>query len=185
MPGRIKAVCPELIKSKEIESLNNIEINENPNFLNAYTNKGTVNGHKTDILRDTGATIDFICEKYINPSSLTGENVWVESLLRLELVRMPLAIVKASGCFSTVQTKATVCKNKFKRPDRLLTTQTRSACVVYPMAAYSIIRCRAYMLESDASRPRAFSSVPSDTSITMLYGTCLKRRRSATPISSF
>ncbi|GFX46714.1 CCHC-type domain-containing protein [Trichonephila clavipes] len=52
MPGHIKAVCPKLIKNKTTETLNNIEGNENPDFLNSYTTKGSVNGHKIDILRD-------------------------------------------------------------------------------------------------------------------------------------
>ncbi|GFX98345.1 CCHC-type domain-containing protein [Trichonephila clavipes] len=33
MPGHIKAVCPKLIKNKMTETLNNIEGNENPDFL--------------------------------------------------------------------------------------------------------------------------------------------------------
>ncbi|GFW23754.1 retrovirus-related Pol polyprotein from transposon 17.6 [Trichonephila clavipes] len=58
MPGHIKAVSPKLIKNKTTETLNNIEGNENPDFLDSYTTKGSVNGHEIDILRDTGATID-------------------------------------------------------------------------------------------------------------------------------
>ncbi|GFW03718.1 retrovirus-related Pol polyprotein from transposon 17.6 [Trichonephila clavipes] len=54
MPGHIKAGCPKLIKNKTTETLNNIEGNENPDFLNSYTTKGSVNGHEIDILRDTG-----------------------------------------------------------------------------------------------------------------------------------
>ncbi|GFV77360.1 CCHC-type domain-containing protein [Trichonephila clavipes] len=53
MPGHIKAVCPKLIKIKTTETLKNIEGNENPDFLNSYTTKGSVNGHEIDILRDT------------------------------------------------------------------------------------------------------------------------------------
>ncbi|GFW18884.1 CCHC-type domain-containing protein [Trichonephila clavipes] len=57
MPGHIKADCFKLIKNKTTETLNNIEGNENPDFLNSYTTKGSVNGHEIDILRDTGATM--------------------------------------------------------------------------------------------------------------------------------
>ncbi|GFU95606.1 hypothetical protein TNCV_3332731 [Trichonephila clavipes] len=89
MPGHIKAVCPKLIKNKTTETLNNIEGNENPDFLNSYTTKSSVNGHEIDILRDTGATIDLICAKYINPSSFSGENVWVKQPLSPELVCLP------------------------------------------------------------------------------------------------
>ncbi|GFX40932.1 retrovirus-related Pol polyprotein from transposon 17.6 [Trichonephila clavipes] len=40
MLGHIKAVCPKLIK-KPTETLNNIEGNENPDFLNSYITKGS------------------------------------------------------------------------------------------------------------------------------------------------
>ncbi|GFX97377.1 CCHC-type domain-containing protein [Trichonephila clavipes] len=94
MPGHIKAVCPKLIKNKTRETLNNIEGNENPEFLNSYTTKGSVNGHEIDILRDTGATIDLVCAKHINPSSFFGENIWVKQPLSPELVCFPLAVVE-------------------------------------------------------------------------------------------
>ncbi|GFT81808.1 CCHC-type domain-containing protein [Trichonephila clavipes] len=94
MPRHIKAVCPKLIKNKTTETLNNIEGNENPDFLNSYTTKGFVNGHEIDILRDTGATIDLVCAKYINPSSFSGENVWVKQLLSPELVCLSLVVVE-------------------------------------------------------------------------------------------
>ncbi|GFX80046.1 retrovirus-related Pol polyprotein from transposon 412 [Trichonephila clavipes] len=120
MPGHIKAVCPKLIKNKTTETLNNIEGNENPDFLNSYTTKGSVNGHEIDILRDTGATIDLVCAKYINPSSFSGENVWVKQPLSPELVRLPLAVVEISGNFGTVQTKAAVCGNHLNQHGRYL-----------------------------------------------------------------
>ncbi|GFW32981.1 retrovirus-related Pol polyprotein from transposon 17.6 [Trichonephila clavipes] len=120
MPGHIKAVCPKLIKNKTTETLNNIEGNENPDFLNSYTTKGSVNGHEVDILRDTGATIDLVCAKYINPSSFSGENVWVKQPLSPELVCLPLAVVEISGNFGTVQTKAAVCGNHLNQHGRYL-----------------------------------------------------------------
>ncbi|GFX04602.1 CCHC-type domain-containing protein [Trichonephila clavipes] len=94
MPGHIKAVCPKLIKNKTTETLNNIEGNKNPDFLNSYTTKGSVNGHEIDILRDTGGTIDLVCAKYINPSSFSVENVWVKLPLSPKLVCLPLAVVE-------------------------------------------------------------------------------------------
>ncbi|GFX97549.1 CCHC-type domain-containing protein [Trichonephila clavipes] len=93
---------------------------ENPDFLNSYTTKGSVNGHEIDILRDTGATIDLVCAKYINPSSLSGENVWVKQPLSPELVCLPLAVVEISGNFGTVQTKAAVCGNHLNQHGRYL-----------------------------------------------------------------
>ncbi|GFW05405.1 retrovirus-related Pol polyprotein from transposon 17.6 [Trichonephila clavipes] len=120
MPGHIKGVCPKLIKIKTMETLNNIEGNENPDFLSSYTTKGSVNGHEIDILRDTGATIDLVCAKYINPSSFSGENVWVKQPLSPELVCLPLAVVEISGNFGTVQTKAAVCGNHLNQHGRYL-----------------------------------------------------------------
>ncbi|GFW75252.1 CCHC-type domain-containing protein [Trichonephila clavipes] len=120
MPGYIKGVCPYLIKNKTTETLNNIEGNKNPDFLNSYTTKGSVKGHEIDILRDTEATIDLICAKYINLSSFSGENVWVKQPLSPELVCLPLAVVKPSGNFETVQTKAAVCGNHLNLHGRYL-----------------------------------------------------------------
>ncbi|GFY36885.1 retrovirus-related Pol polyprotein from transposon 17.6 [Trichonephila clavipes] len=120
IPGHIKAVCPKLIKNKTAETLNNIEGNENPDFLNSYTTKGSVNGHEIDILRYTGATIDLVCAKYINPSSFSRENVWVKQPLSPELVCLPLAVVEISGNFGTVQTKAAVCGNHLNQHGRYL-----------------------------------------------------------------
>ncbi|GFW02853.1 CCHC-type domain-containing protein [Trichonephila clavipes] len=118
--GQLLAGCPKLIKNKTTETLNNIEGNENPDFLNSYTTKGSVNGHEIDILRDTGATIDLVCAKYINPSSFSGENVWVKQPLSPELVCLPLAVVEISGNFGTVQTKAAVCGNHLNQHGRYL-----------------------------------------------------------------
>ncbi|GFX42759.1 CCHC-type domain-containing protein [Trichonephila clavipes] len=81
---------------------------------------GSVNGHEIDILRDTGATIDLVCAKYINPSSFSGENVWVKQPLSPELVCLPLAVVEISGNFGTVQTKAAVCGNHLNQHGRYL-----------------------------------------------------------------
>ncbi|GFT66457.1 retrovirus-related Pol polyprotein from transposon 412 [Trichonephila clavipes] len=120
MPKHIKAVCPKLIKNKTTETLNNIEGNENPDFLNSYTTKGYVNGHEIDIPRCTGATIDLVCAKYINPSSFYGENVWVKLPLSPELVCLPLAVVEISGNFGTVQIKAAVCGNHLNQHGRYL-----------------------------------------------------------------
>ncbi|GFT48225.1 retrovirus-related Pol polyprotein from transposon 297 [Trichonephila clavipes] len=120
MPGHIKAACPKLIKNKTTETLNNIEGNENPDFLNSYITKGSVNGHEIDILRDTGATIDLVCTKYINPSSFSGENVWVKQRLSPELVCLPLAVVEISGNFGTLQTKAAVSGNHLNHRGRYL-----------------------------------------------------------------
>ncbi|GFT24869.1 retrovirus-related Pol polyprotein from transposon 412 [Trichonephila clavipes] len=70
--------------------------------------------------RYTGATIDLVCAKYINPSSFSGENVWVKQPLSPELVCLPLAVVEISGNFGTVQTKAAVRGNHLNQHGRYL-----------------------------------------------------------------
>ncbi|GFU68518.1 retrovirus-related Pol polyprotein from transposon 297 [Trichonephila clavipes] len=70
--------------------------------------------------RYTGATIDLVCAKYINPSSFSGKNVWVKQPLSPELVCLPLAVVEISGNFGTVQTKAAVCGNHLNQHGRYL-----------------------------------------------------------------
>ncbi|GFS41812.1 retrovirus-related Pol polyprotein from transposon 412 [Trichonephila inaurata madagascariensis] len=82
--------------------------------------RGSVNGQELDILRDTGATIDLVCAKHINPTAFSGENVWVKQLLSPELVCLPLAVVEISGDFGTVQTKAAVCGNHLSQHGRYL-----------------------------------------------------------------
>ncbi|GFV13062.1 retrovirus-related Pol polyprotein from transposon 412 [Trichonephila clavipes] len=81
---------------------------------------GSVNGLEIDILRDTGVTIDLVCAKYINPSSFSGENVWVKQPLSPEIVCLPLAVVEISGNFGMVQTKAAVCGNHLNQHGRYL-----------------------------------------------------------------
>ncbi|GFV95825.1 retrovirus-related Pol polyprotein from transposon 17.6 [Trichonephila clavipes] len=58
--------------------------------------------------------------KYHNPSSFTGENVWVKQPLSSELVCLPLAAVELSGNFGTVQTRAAVCGNHLNQHGRCL-----------------------------------------------------------------
>ncbi|GFS82909.1 retrovirus-related Pol polyprotein from transposon 17.6, partial [Trichonephila clavipes] len=70
--------------------------------------------------RDTGATTDLVYAKYINPSSFSGENVWVKQPLSIVLVCLPLAVVELSGNFGTVQTKAAVCGNHLNQHGRYL-----------------------------------------------------------------
>ncbi|GFX47979.1 retrovirus-related Pol polyprotein from transposon 17.6 [Trichonephila clavipes] len=73
-----------------------------------------------DVRKRYGATIDLVCAKYINPSSFSGENVWVKQPLSPELVCLPLAVVEISGNFGTVQTKAAVCGNHLNQHGRYL-----------------------------------------------------------------
>ncbi|GFT11860.1 hypothetical protein TNCV_1923761 [Trichonephila clavipes] len=83
--------------------------------------KGSVNGHEIDILRDTGATIDLVCAKYINPSSFSGENVWVKTTVK------PRISLFTFGCrgnlrkfWNGAKTKAAVCGNHLNQHGRYL-----------------------------------------------------------------
>ncbi|XP_035212028.1 uncharacterized protein LOC118186112 [Stegodyphus dumicola] len=56
-------------------------------FLAPYTTMAKVNGFDLPVLRDSGASIDVICNKYITPSMLTGETVWANiRLMRHQFV---------------------------------------------------------------------------------------------------
>ncbi|GFU68712.1 CCHC-type domain-containing protein [Trichonephila clavipes] len=61
-----------------------------------------------------------MCKIHINPSSFSGENVWVKQPLSPELVCLPLVVVEISGNFGTVQTKAAVCGNHLNQHGRYL-----------------------------------------------------------------
>ncbi|GFX71966.1 retrovirus-related Pol polyprotein from transposon 297 [Trichonephila clavipes] len=92
---------------------------------------------KIDILRHTGATIDLVCAKYINPS-FSGENVWVKQPLSPELVCLPLAVVEISGNFATAQTKAAVCGNHLNQYGRYL-LENKTAELIKRILGYNFL----------------------------------------------
>lgn len=51
------------------------------NLMGPYTSEGTVNGIEIKILRDTGATLDLICSKSVEPQMYTSEKVWLRTPL--------------------------------------------------------------------------------------------------------
>ncbi|GFS75974.1 retrovirus-related Pol polyprotein from transposon 412 [Trichonephila clavipes] len=59
-----------------------------------------------------------MCKIRINPSSFSGENVWVKQPLSPSC--LPLAVVEISGNFGTVQTKTAVCGNHLNQHGRYL-----------------------------------------------------------------
>ncbi|GFV64204.1 CCHC-type domain-containing protein [Trichonephila clavipes] len=110
-----KLVKEQALKEKELQLKFDLE-----RFKIESGFRGSVNGHEIDILKDTKATIDLVCAKYINPSSFSGENVSVKQSLSPELVCLPLAVMEISGNFGTVQTKAAVCGNHLNQHGRYL-----------------------------------------------------------------
>ncbi|GFY74948.1 uncharacterized protein TNIN_110761 [Trichonephila inaurata madagascariensis] len=72
--------CPKL-KKYSSETINRLKSNSENASLNPYTTRGKVNLFEMPILRDTGASIDIIYEKFTTPNMFTGENVWVQHIL--------------------------------------------------------------------------------------------------------
>ncbi|GFT15622.1 retrovirus-related Pol polyprotein from transposon 412 [Trichonephila clavipes] len=62
--------CPKL-KKYGSETINRLKSNSENASLNPYTIRGKVNGFEMPILRDTGASIDIICEKFITSNMFT------------------------------------------------------------------------------------------------------------------
>ncbi|GBM95981.1 Retrovirus-related Pol polyprotein from transposon 412 [Araneus ventricosus] len=60
------------------------------------------------ILRDTGATVDVISQKFVDYAKMTGEHVWVKYLLNDHLVCLPLAEVEIKCELGHIKTKAAV-----------------------------------------------------------------------------
>ncbi|GBN28584.1 Retrovirus-related Pol polyprotein from transposon 412 [Araneus ventricosus] len=63
------------------------------------------------ILRDTGATVDVISQKFVDYAKMTGEHVWVKYLLNDHLVCLPLAEVEIKCELGHIKTKAAVVTN--------------------------------------------------------------------------
>ncbi|GFW94477.1 retrovirus-related Pol polyprotein from transposon 412 [Trichonephila clavipes] len=65
------------------------------------------------ILRDTGATLDLICKKYVKPSMFINETVWIRTPLEETAVCLPMAEVELDCVFGHVITKAAVLRDSF------------------------------------------------------------------------
>ncbi|GBM76855.1 hypothetical protein AVEN_3911-1 [Araneus ventricosus] len=76
------------------------------------------------ILRDTGATVVVISQKFVDYTKLTGEHVWVQYLLYDHLVYLPLAEVEIKFELGLIKTKTTVVTNDSGRYVLGKTTQS-------------------------------------------------------------
>ncbi|GFV00395.1 retrovirus-related Pol polyprotein from transposon 412 [Trichonephila clavipes] len=115
--------CPKL-KKYGSETINRLKINfENASF-DPYTIRGKVNGFEMPILRDTGASIDIICEKFITPNMFTGENVWVQHILDEHMTCLPLAEVEIDCEWGHVVTKAAVVRKQLDQGRYILGNRT-------------------------------------------------------------
>ncbi|GFY78578.1 retrovirus-related Pol polyprotein from transposon 297 [Trichonephila inaurata madagascariensis] len=76
------------------------------------------------ILRDTGATVDVICQKYVDRDRMKGEHVWVRHLLDDHMTCLPVAEVEIECDLGTVTSKAAVIGNHLDQGRYILGNQT-------------------------------------------------------------
>ncbi|GFR17147.1 retrovirus-related Pol polyprotein from transposon 17.6 [Trichonephila clavata] len=115
--------CPKL-KKYNSETINRVRSNSENASLDPYTTRGKVNGIEMPILKDTGASIDIICEKFITPNMFTGENVWVQHILDEHMTCLPLAEVEIDCDWGHVITKAAVVRKQLDQGRYILGNQT-------------------------------------------------------------
>ncbi|GFR33125.1 retrovirus-related Pol polyprotein from transposon 412 [Trichonephila clavata] len=93
-------------------------------LLDPYTLEGRVNGFRMSILRDTGATVDVICQKYVGRDRMKGEHVWVRHLLDDHMTCLPVAEVDIECDLGKVTSKAAVIGNHLDQGRYILGNQT-------------------------------------------------------------
>ncbi|GFX01539.1 retrovirus-related Pol polyprotein from transposon 412 [Trichonephila clavipes] len=76
------------------------------------------------ILRDTSATVDLICKKYVRPSMFINETVWIRTPLEETAVCLPMAEVELECVFDHVITKAAVLRDSSDQGKYLLGNKT-------------------------------------------------------------
>ncbi|GFU33217.1 retrovirus-related Pol polyprotein from transposon 412 [Trichonephila clavipes] len=84
--------CPKL-KKYSSETINKLKSNSENASLDPYTIRGKVNGFEMPILRDTGASIDIICDKFTTPNMFTEVEIdceWGHVITKADVVRKQL-----------------------------------------------------------------------------------------------
>ncbi|GBN69290.1 hypothetical protein AVEN_147376-1 [Araneus ventricosus] len=76
------------------------------------------------ILRDTGATVDVVCQKYVNRNRMTGEHVWVKHIFDDHMTCLPVAQIDVECDLGRVTTKAVVVEDKLDQGRYILVNQT-------------------------------------------------------------
>ena len=79
-----------------------------------------MNGIRCQILRDTGATIDVVPRKFVKPTAMTGEHVWVQQPLDLTPICLPIAEILIESELRNLATKAAVIPDVLDRGHYLL-----------------------------------------------------------------
>ncbi|GFY18521.1 SCAN box domain-containing protein [Trichonephila clavipes] len=103
--SHLRPQCDKLKKNYETVASNE-SVKTGTDVLAPYTSLGTVNGIEMPILRDTGATLDLICKKYVKPSMFINETVWIRTPLEETAVCLPMAEVELDCVFGHVITEA-------------------------------------------------------------------------------
>ncbi|GFS81678.1 SCAN box domain-containing protein [Trichonephila clavipes] len=115
--------CDKLKKNYETVASNET-VKNGTDVLAPYTSLGTVNGIEMPILRDTGATLDSICKKYVKPSMFINETVWIRTPLEETAVCLPMAEIELDCVFGHVITKAAVLRDSLDQGKYLLGNKT-------------------------------------------------------------
>ncbi|GFU48763.1 SCAN box domain-containing protein [Trichonephila clavipes] len=121
--SHLKPQCDELKKNYE-NVVSNETVRNGTDVLAPYTSLGTVNEIETPILRDTGATLDLICKKYVKPSMFINETVDSQTPLEETTVCLPMAEVELDCVFGHVITKAAVLRDSLDQGKYLLVNKT-------------------------------------------------------------
>ncbi|GFV98138.1 SCAN box domain-containing protein [Trichonephila clavipes] len=108
--SHLRPQCEKLKKNYETVASNGT-VKNGTDVLAPYTSLGTVNEIEMPILRDTGATLDLICKKYVKPSMFINETVWIRTPLEEIAVCLPMAEVELDCVFGHVITKAAVLRD--------------------------------------------------------------------------
>ncbi|GFT32970.1 SCAN box domain-containing protein [Trichonephila clavipes] len=121
--SHLRPQCDKLKKNYETVASNET-VRNGTDVLAPYTSLGTVNGIKMPILRDTGATLNLICKKYVKPSMFINETVWIRTPLEETAVCLPMAEVELDCVFGHVITKAAVLRDSLDQGKYILENKT-------------------------------------------------------------
>nr|XP_042898676.1 cysteine-rich, acidic integral membrane protein-like [Parasteatoda tepidariorum] len=76
------------------------------------------------ILRDTGATVDDVCQKYVSRDRMTGEHVWVKHIFDNHMICLLVAKIDVECDLGIITTKAVVVGNDLDQGCYLLGNET-------------------------------------------------------------
>ncbi|GFW94632.1 SCAN box domain-containing protein [Trichonephila clavipes] len=121
--SHLRPQCDKLKKNYETVASNET-VRNGTDVLAPYTSLGTVNGIEMPILRDTGATLDLICKKYVKLSMFINETVWIRTPLEETAKCLPMDEVELDCVFGHVITKAAVLRDSLDQGKYLLGNKT-------------------------------------------------------------